>query len=80
MGCRVAARRRPARRLRRARGSGERGPNLDSANLRRAGITRADLDAILRRHGYHSANEVRLALYEAKGSVSIFDEKTGPPG
>lgn len=49
--------------------------DLDSANLRRAGITRADLDAILRRHGYRDVSDVGLALYEAKGSVSIFAEQ-----
>ncbi len=49
--------------------------DLDEANLRRAGITRADLDAILRRHGYRHVSDVGLALYEAKGSVSIFAEE-----
>ncbi|MCV7014350.1 DUF421 domain-containing protein [Mycolicibacterium madagascariense] len=49
----------------------------NARNLRRAGITRADLDGILRRHGHHSPAPVRLALYEAKGSVSIFTEQ--PP-
>ena len=48
---------------------------LDRANLRHAGIPRSDLDAILRRHGYRSVSEVGLALYESKGSVSIFAEQ-----
>jgi len=41
-------------------------------NLKRAGITHSDLDAILRRHGHDSSDDVSLALFEAKGAVSIF--------
>ncbi len=51
-----------------------RGGRLDHANMRRAGLTRADLDAVLRRHGYHDVADIGLALYEAKGSVSVFAE------
>lgn len=53
-------------------------PNF--GNLKRAGITHADLDGILRRHGYCSPVPVRLALYEAKGSVSIFTEDSPTAG
>jgi uncharacterized membrane protein YcaP (DUF421 family) len=52
--------------------------SLDDTNLRRSGITRADMDAILRQHGYTEPGEVRLALFEAKGSVSIFAGETTP--
>lgn len=45
---------------------------LQRANLRRAGLTDADIEAILRRHGLHSAADVELALFEAEGSVSVF--------
>lgn len=41
-------------------------------NLRRSRITRADLDAVLREHGYVDPADVHLALYESKGAVSIF--------
>ena len=47
---------------------------VDQTNLKRAGITAADLDAILRRHGLTDPSKVGLALYEAKGSVSVFSE------
>ncbi|AFM15516.1 putative membrane protein [Mycolicibacterium chubuense NBB4] len=47
---------------------------VQRGNVKRAGITPADLDAILRRHGYTSPSEVGLALYESKGSVSVFSE------
>ncbi|MBX7451458.1 DUF421 domain-containing protein [Mycolicibacterium sp. 3033] len=48
---------------------------VDSANLKRAGITHSDLDAILRQHGYRDPADVELALYEAKGSVSVFERR-----
>jgi uncharacterized membrane protein YcaP (DUF421 family) len=55
---------------------------LDQLNLKRCGITRADLDAILREHGYQSPDDIRLALFESKGAVSILarpqDLRTSP--
>ncbi|MBX7450378.1 DUF421 domain-containing protein [Mycolicibacterium sp. 3033] len=48
---------------------------LDHRNMRRAGITRADIDAILRQHGLRDPSEVDLALFEAKGSVSVFSRR-----
>jgi uncharacterized membrane protein YcaP (DUF421 family) len=45
---------------------------LDRSNLRRCGLTHEDLEAILRQHGQHGAAEVRLALLETKGTVSVF--------
>ena len=53
---------------------------VDNANLKRAGITRSDLDAILRQHGYRDAADVELALYEAKGSVSVFARRSRSGG
>jgi len=47
---------------------------IDDANLRRCGLTRADLNAALRQHGYEDAADIRLALFEAKGVVSVFPE------
>lgn len=44
----------------------------DEFNLRRSGLTHADLEAILREHGYRKPAEIRLALFEAKGVVSVF--------
>jgi uncharacterized membrane protein YcaP (DUF421 family) len=41
-------------------------------NLRRSRITRTDLKAILREHGYLNPADVHLALYESKGTVSVF--------
>lgn len=48
---------------------------LDHANMRRAGLTRADIDAILRQHNLGDPCEVDLALFEAKGSVSVFSKR-----
>lgn len=48
-----------------------------SANMKRCGITRADLDAILREHGYQTPDAIRLALFESKGVVSIFGNPDG---
>jgi uncharacterized membrane protein YcaP (DUF421 family) len=46
--------------------------HIDDASLRRCGLTHADLEAVLRRHGYENANDIRLALLEAKGVISVF--------
>ncbi|MEW2482868.1 YetF domain-containing protein [Mycobacterium sp. NPDC049093] len=40
-------------------------------NLRRCGLTAADLEAVLREHGYPDAGGVRLAILETKGAISI---------
>lgn len=45
---------------------------LDRPNLRRCGLTDADLYAILRQHGHRGPAEIRLALFETKGVVSVF--------
>ncbi len=50
---------------------------LNEANLRRCRITREDLDAILRQHGHRTPADVGLALFETKGVVSVFDERSG---
>jgi uncharacterized membrane protein YcaP (DUF421 family) len=49
---------------------------IDHANLKRCGLTEADLAAVLRQHGLRGASSVRLAIYEAKGTVSVL---TDPP-
>lgn len=45
---------------------------LDRRNLRRCGLTREDLDAILRQHGHRTPADVSLALFETKGVISVF--------
>lgn len=45
---------------------------LNETNLRRCRLTREDLDAILRQHGYRTPADIRLALLETKGVVSVF--------
>ena len=42
---------------------------LDHTNLRRCGLTRQDLDAILRQHGHRTPTDVSLAIFETKGIV-----------
>jgi uncharacterized membrane protein YcaP (DUF421 family) len=44
---------------------------IDCRNVRRCGLTIADLDAVLRQHGLLSADHVRLAIFEAKGAISV---------
>ncbi len=45
---------------------------LDETNLRRCRLTREDLDAILRQHSHRTPADIRLALFETKGVVSVF--------
>ena len=47
---------------------------LHEPNLKRSRLTNADLEAILREHGHQSATGIRLALFESKGTVSIFTD------
>jgi uncharacterized membrane protein YcaP (DUF421 family) len=52
---------------------------VDEGNLKRCRITHADLDAVLRQHGHDGPADVRLALFEARGSVSVFTEAPRGP-
>ena len=55
--------------------------SIDHRNLKRCGLTDADLAAALRQHGLCDASSVRLAIYEAKGAVSVLIDpspRTGP--
>lgn len=45
---------------------------VNEVNLKRCRLTREDLDAILRQHGHQAAGDVRLAVFETKGVVSVF--------
>lgn len=47
---------------------------LDERNMRRCRLTAADLDAILREHGHQTVADVRLAVFETKGVVSVFPD------
>lgn len=40
-------------------------------NVRRCGLTQTDLRALLRQHGHRNPDRVQLALFEAKGVVSV---------
>ncbi|OBH60711.1 DUF421 domain-containing protein [Mycobacterium sp. E2479] len=44
---------------------------VDGRNLRRCGLTIADLEAVLRQHGHEGADRIHLAIFEAKGAISI---------
>jgi uncharacterized membrane protein YcaP (DUF421 family) len=44
---------------------------VDRRNLRRCGMTEADLDAALRQHGRESPTGIHLAISEARGAISI---------
>jgi uncharacterized membrane protein YcaP (DUF421 family) len=45
--------------------------HVDRRNLRRCGLTIADLQAVLRQHGHESSDRIHLAIFEAKGVISI---------
>ena len=45
--------------------------SVDRRNLRLCGVTTADLQAALRQHGQCNADNVHLAVFEAKGAISI---------
>jgi uncharacterized membrane protein YcaP (DUF421 family) len=47
---------------------------LHEPNLKRSRLTQADIDAILREHGHESPADIRLALFESTGTVSIFTD------
>jgi uncharacterized membrane protein YcaP (DUF421 family) len=51
---------------------------VDRGALRRCGLTGADLAAILRQHGHQGPHDVHLAIFEAKGAVSVLP-RTPPP-
>jgi uncharacterized membrane protein YcaP (DUF421 family) len=44
---------------------------VDQGNLRQCGLIGADLQAVLRQHGHQSSDTVRLAIFEAKGAISV---------
>lgn len=44
---------------------------VEQRNLARSGISSADLDAVLRQHGYRSPADVHLAVLESRGTVSF---------
>lgn len=52
---------------------------VDDANLKRCRLNEGDMDAILRQHGHQTAADVRLAVFETKGVVSVFSNAE-PPG
>jgi uncharacterized membrane protein YcaP (DUF421 family) len=48
-------------------------------HLRRVGMTRADLEEALRARGYHGPAEVREAILETDGSVSVIPRTAPAP-
>jgi uncharacterized membrane protein YcaP (DUF421 family) len=55
---------------------------VNRRNLRRCGLTEADLDAVLRQHGHSGPSGVHLAIFEARGAVSVLPhpDAPSPPG
>jgi uncharacterized membrane protein YcaP (DUF421 family) len=51
---------------------------VNHRNLRRCGLTEADLDAVLRRHGHLGPGGIHLAIFEANGAVSILPHSAAP--
>lgn len=54
---------------------------VDRRNLRRCGLTTDDLEAVLRLQGHESFDRIHLAIFEAKGAISILlkDERVTDP-
>lgn len=48
-------------------------------NLRHCGLTADDLQAVLRQHGHQNTARIHLAIFEAKGAISVLctDEEGG---
>jgi uncharacterized membrane protein YcaP (DUF421 family) len=46
---------------------------LNRRNLRRCGLTAADLEAVLRQHGHANPDRIHLAILEAKGAISVLE-------
>ncbi|GAA0427904.1 hypothetical protein Acor_84050 [Acrocarpospora corrugata] len=53
---------------------------VQQSALRRCGLTRSDLDIVLRQHGVSELAAVRLAVFEPNGAISIIthSEQGGP--
>lgn len=47
---------------------------IQERQLRRGGLTHADLDGLLRRSGVHDLAEVKYAVFESRGTISIIRE------
>ncbi len=51
------------------------GEFVDS-HLRKEGVERAELEMVMREHGVESVNDVRLAVLEVDGSISIVPQQS----
>lgn len=51
---------------------------IDQRNLRRCGLSIADLQAVLRQHGHCEIDSIHLAIFESKGAISIVTSSPCP--
>ena len=51
---------------------------VNQRNLRRCGLTHADLQAVMGQHGHEHPNHVHLAIFEAKGAISVLSTREAP--
>jgi uncharacterized membrane protein YcaP (DUF421 family) len=51
---------------------------INLRNVRRCGLTKTDMDAVLRQHGLLRADDVHLAIFEAKGVISVVPAEARP--
>lgn len=49
---------------------------VDHGNLRRSGMTEADLQAVLREHGHTDSTDIARLFLESRGAVSILVKNT----
>ncbi|MGH3643668.1 MAG: DUF421 domain-containing protein [Mycobacterium sp.] len=50
---------------------------VNHRNVRRCGLTTADLQALLRQHGHRNTDRVHLAVFEARGAISVLSANDG---
>ena len=51
--------------------------NILQDGLRRSGLSRADVESLLRQHGVHKVSEVEYMILEEGGKISIVADKSG---
>jgi uncharacterized membrane protein YcaP (DUF421 family) len=51
---------------------------VQEQQLRRSGLTRSDLDGLLRQRGVHDLVDVRYVVFESLGQVSVVPENARP--
>jgi uncharacterized membrane protein YcaP (DUF421 family) len=51
---------------------------VQARQLRRSGLTRNDLDGLLRQRGIHDLSQARYVVFESRGQISVIPESAAP--